>query len=148
MKVVAEWHPQEMPSLIVIRVARLLSRRVDEGLAELGLTSSQLPVLASLKGGLKMTQRELADCAGVAQPSMTQLLSRMERDDLIQRTTSPTDRRASLIVLTQHAEQKLEPGREELRRLDEHICSVLTEKECKSLITLLKKLVLHAEIEL
>lgn len=145
MKPVAEWRPHDMPSLIINRLARVLSKRADDELAAVGLTASQLPVLASLKDGVKLTQKELADLAAVAQPSMAQLLARMERDGLVQRTPSATDGRISLISLTPQASRRLEPGRTALRRVDDDVCSVLTEKEREMLTTVLRKLVRHAQ---
>ncbi|WP_430391659.1 MarR family winged helix-turn-helix transcriptional regulator [Dyella sp. 20L07] len=145
MKSPSDWRPHEMPSLIINRLARLLSKRADEELAAMGLTASQLPVLASLKEGAKLTQRELADLTAVAQPSMAQLLARMERDGLVQRTPSTTDGRISLISLTPRANRMLDPGRLALRRINDEICSVLTQDERDLLTTVLQKLVRHAD---
>lgn len=147
VKPVAEWRPYEMPSLLINRLTRLLSKQVDEQLSAVGLTGSQLPVLAALKEGANLTQRELADLAGVAQPSMAQLLARMERDGMIQRTPSASDGRVSTISLTSQAKRKLEPGRDVLRRIDDETCSVLTEKERQALVAMLQKLVRHVQGE-
>ena len=143
----AEWRPQEMPTLLVNRLSRLISKKTDEELGVVGLTASQLPVLASLKDGMKLTQKELAELTGVSQPSMAQLLARMERDELVQRTPSPSDGRISMVSLTATANMKLEPGRSALRRVDDNACSILTERERAMLATILLKLLRHAEGE-
>ncbi len=145
MKSSVDWRPYEMPTLLINRLARLMSKRTDEELGTVGLTASQLPVLASLKEDAKLTQKELAELTGVAQPSMAQLLARMERDQLIQRTPSTTDGRISMVSLTAQANRKLEPGRTALRRVDDDVCSILTEKERVMLATVLQKLVRHVE---
>lgn len=134
-----------MPSLLVNWLSRLMSKKVDQRLAAVGLTGSQLPVLVALKDGGARTQKELADFAGVAQPSMAQLLSRMERDGLIQRVPSSTDGRISMISLTPLASSRLGPGRAVLRALDNDLCSVLTSEERKSVTVILQKLIHHAE---
>lgn len=140
-----DWRPQEMPSLLVNWLSRLLSKKVDQQLAAVGLTGSQLPVLVALKDGGARTQKELADFAGVAQPSMAQLLSRMERDGLIQREPSTIDGRISMISLTSEASSRLGPGRAALRALDDDLCGALSDEERKLVTEILRKLIRHAE---
>lgn len=65
----AEWRPQEMPALIIGRIARMLARLDDEGLREIGISVAQLPVLVALKNGEMRTQKELAVIAGWSNPA-------------------------------------------------------------------------------
>ncbi|MFJ3048195.1 MarR family winged helix-turn-helix transcriptional regulator [Herbaspirillum chlorophenolicum] len=134
------WRPHEMPTLLINRLARALLKPTDERLREVGISSSQLPVLVALKDGGKRTQKELADLANVEQPSMAQLLARMERDKLIVREASSTDRRSSLIFLTDRARQLLEPGRAVLRGIDQDVCAALSKEEKEVLVSLLQRL--------
>lgn len=142
MNSASDWHPQKMPTLLINRIARIMSKQVDDELKVLGITASQLPVLVALKDGGQLTQKELAEAASVVQPSMAQLLSRMERDGLIKREPSPVDKRSSLISLTEHALGLLAPGRAILRRMDDETCSVLSESERETLVSLLYKIML------
>jgi len=135
-----EWKPRAMPTLLINRIARVLAKQVDEELKVLGITASQLPVMAALKNGEALSQKELANIACVEQPSMAQLLSRMERDGLIKREASSVDRRSSVISLTEPARTLLEPGRTILRSLDEEVCSVLSRDEREMLVKLLWKM--------
>jgi DNA-binding MarR family transcriptional regulator len=134
------WHPEAMPALAVNRIARMLLKLEDERLKPVGVTSSQLPVLVALKNGERRTQKELAQLAGVEQPSMAQLLARMERDNLVRREPSPDDGRSSLVLLTDHALSQLEPGRDVLRRIDAEACAGFSEDERTMLLTLLKRM--------
>lgn len=84
---------------------RTFIRLVDAQLRDLGFAMGQLPVLMSLKHGEALPQAELARLAKVEQPSMAQLLNRMERDGLVQRGPDPDDKRIRLISLTDHARQ-------------------------------------------
>ena len=97
-------------------------------------------MLAALKDGGALTQRELAEAAGVEQPSMAQLLARMERDGLVRRDPSPTDGRSSLVSLTPAAQRKLEPGRALLRQIDEEACAIFTPAEREALAGMLLRL--------
>lgn len=64
-------------------------RRETSGFQRLGLAIARVPVLYALKDGAHSTQTELAKMAHIEQPTMAQLLGRMERDGLIGRTANP-----------------------------------------------------------
>jgi DNA-binding MarR family transcriptional regulator len=65
------------------------------------------------EGPIRLTT--LAAKEGVSQPSMTQLIQRLERQDLVARLADPDDGRAALIGITQCG-QKLLDDRKRLRR--------------------------------
>jgi DNA-binding MarR family transcriptional regulator len=130
-----------MPTLQVERLGRLLAKRTDEALRVAGLRAAHLSVLAALKDGAGKTQKELAILTDVEQPSMAQLLARMERDGLVTRTASPDDRRSSIVRLSLEAMQRLEPGRDVLRRIDADACGSLSPEERDMLVKLLGKLI-------
>ena len=90
---------------------RAFARIVDAPLRELGFAISQLPVLVALKHRQALPQSELARIARVEQPSMAQLLNRMERDGLIDRIPDPNDKRSRLISLSAAASRQLPKGK-------------------------------------
>jgi MarR family transcriptional regulator, transcriptional regulator for hemolysin len=143
--VAGEWRPEKMPTLAINRIARSLLKLADERLKPFNVTSSQLPVLAALKNGEKLTQKELTRMAGVEQPSMAQLLARMERENLVRREPSPQDGRSSLFLLTDFALRQLGPGRKALRQIDADACSGLSEKDKAALLSLLARLAANVE---
>ncbi len=104
-----EWNPMQTPGHYISRIARAFARIGDARLRGLGIATAQLPVLTALKHGALLSQTELARWAKVEQPTMAQMLARMERDGLIRREPDPNDRRSSLIALTEQAHAKL-PG--------------------------------------
>lgn len=136
----APWRPESMATLAIARLARLLAKLSDGELQRVGITASQLPVLAALKNGERRTQWELARLAGVEQPSMAQLLGRMERDGLIRREPAPDDRRSTLISLTDTALQRLEPGRDVLRSVDDAACEGFQAGERELLLSLIARI--------
>ena len=78
------------PGHLINRIARVSSRWADERFQTLGFAVAQMPVLIALSNGNAMTQKELAERAEIEQPTMAQLLARMERDGLIRRSANPT----------------------------------------------------------
>ncbi|MEJ2860900.1 MarR family winged helix-turn-helix transcriptional regulator [Actinomycetospora flava] len=65
---------------------------------ELSLTTAS--TLATLDRGGPQRLSDLAVREGVTQPSMTALVTRLERDGLATRGDDPTDRRAVIVTLT------------------------------------------------
>ncbi|WP_329181675.1 MarR family winged helix-turn-helix transcriptional regulator [Streptomyces sp. NBC_01477] len=76
-----------------------------------GYSMTTLSVMARLEreGPARLTA--LAAAEGVAQPSMSQLVQRLEREDLATRVGDPADGRASLIALTDEGRALLADGR-------------------------------------
>ena len=141
----SNWNPMNTPGHYFSRIARGLARVGDVRLRELGLATAQLPVLTALKDGARLSQTELAQWAKVEQPTMAQLLARMERDGVIHREPDPRDRRSSLVSLTQEALAKLPAGRAVLERGNREATQGLTEDEVHLLIDLLSRVLANVE---
>ncbi len=80
--------------------ARLLRRLADRRLKPLGLSSGHLPVITELMHRSEMSQKELTAAAAIEQPTMAEMLLRMERDNIIKRRPDPDDKRSTLISLS------------------------------------------------
>jgi MarR family transcriptional regulator for hemolysin len=81
--------------------ARLWRLALDKRLKHLGIGQSGWITIAMIaKSGEPLSQRALADLVGVEGPSMVSMLDRLERDGLVVRAASPTDRRVKLVQLT------------------------------------------------
>jgi DNA-binding MarR family transcriptional regulator len=88
--------------------ARFLTDRAD-----LGASAAFVMNRVCREGPIRLTT--LATKEGVSQPSMTQLIQRLERQDLVTRLADPDDGRAALIGITDCG-QKLLDDRRRLRR--------------------------------
>ncbi|ACK50344.1 transcriptional regulator, MarR family [Methylocella silvestris BL2] len=141
-----DWDPTAHPGHYFSRIARSLARIGDARLGKLGLATAQLPVLTALKDGESRSQTELARWAKVEQPTMAQLLARMERDGMIQREPDPDDRRSSLVSLTKKAKSLLPAGRAILRRSNEEMTRGLSPDEVETLVSLLRRVLANIEV--
>lgn len=82
--------------------ARIWRLAIDKRLKHLGVGQAGWMTIAMVaKSAEPMSQRALADLVGVEGPSMVSMLDRLERDGLVTRTPSPTDRRVKLVHLTE-----------------------------------------------
>ncbi|TCV91179.1 DNA-binding MarR family transcriptional regulator [Luteibacter rhizovicinus] len=127
------------------RASRLLLRRGEPRLRALGISAAQLPVLGTLKDGLPRTQASLAALIQVEQPTMAQLLSRMERDGLVERTPDPADRRSSFVSLTPAAKALLPKAHKELVRGNAEALKGFTDEERDTLVSLLEKVIANLD---
>ncbi|MFB7719831.1 MarR family winged helix-turn-helix transcriptional regulator [Nocardia sp. NPDC056100] len=134
--------PITTPSLaqLINRAARAFARDADSALKPLGLRYAQVPVLALLHEGPELTQKELADAAGIEQPSMAQLLTRMDRDGLIRRTPHPRDARSQAISLTPGTDAQLTAATESLSALNDRAVTGFTAAEIDTLKQLLTRI--------
>jgi MarR family transcriptional regulator for hemolysin len=140
-----KWKPMETPGHYFSRIARGLGRVGDARLRELGFATANLPVLSALKDGNRMSQIELARWAKVEQPSMAQLIGRMERDAMVRREPDLTDRRSSMISLTGKALAKLPEVREILLQGNKEAMQGLTPQEIETLLGLLRRVLANVE---
>ena len=89
-------------SAAVHNTARGWRLLIDKQLKHLGIGQAgwmTIAMVAKCTGPL--SQRALADLVGVEGPSMVSMLDRLEREGLVTRAPSPTDRRVKLVHLTE-----------------------------------------------
>jgi DNA-binding MarR family transcriptional regulator len=127
------------PMRLLGAIYRSFVRVVDAPLRELGLAIGQLPVLMALKRDGAMAQSRLVRLAGIEQSSMAQLLSRMERDGLIERSPDPDDGRSRLVRLTEAAARRMPRGRAAMAQASDRALAGFSEKERTQLRAYLRR---------
>lgn len=135
-----DWDLFENPAPLINMASRSLARLGERRVKALGFNIGQLPVLYLLRNGAQMSQKELAKFAKIEQPSMAQMLARMERDGLIRRTPDPADGRSSLVSLTEAAIAKLPAARDALDEGQEAVLAGFTDDEVQMLLQLMRRL--------
>ena len=128
--------PQGAPTgLKLATTSKAVSAAFNAALSAEGGSVPVWLILSSLKQGLWSTQLDLARSLGIEGPTLTRHLDNLERNGLVSRRRSETDRRAFRVELTDAGEaaydrllgaviafnQRLSSGlsRDDLRRLDE-----------------------------
>lgn len=129
------------PGHLISLAARGFARLSESRLKPLGFGVGQLPVLVALQNGNASTQRDLARFAKVEQPPMAQMLARMERDGLIERTRDPADGRSSRIVLTKAAQERMPEAITTLFQGNREAMIGFTHAEATQLVDLLTRLI-------
>lgn len=116
------WHEVEamMAATSITRAHQILLGRIDAALAPLGLNFSRFEVLALLGftrvGELPMGK--IGDRLQVHPASVTNTISRLERDGLVTRVAHPTDGRTTLARLTPRGRRLADDGAERLADIE------------------------------
>lgn len=96
-------------SYLLVRVAKAHRGLVAEGLAELGLHTGQELVLVQLWDEDGLRHSDLAQRIGVAPPTVTKVLTGMERAGLLTREADSQDARASRVWLSERGRSLRDP---------------------------------------
>ena len=127
-------------TLNILRTSDQLQNRLGRLFREYGLTSSQYNVLRILRGeGKPMPSLEIASRTIQVVPAITGLIDRLEKQDLVKRERSETDRRVVYVEITPKAVSLLKKIDRPIHKLHEDLLSHLTKKETLEIIRLMEK---------
>src|SRR2546423_6009400 len=92
---------------VLLRVGRELRREARE----VGVSPEQVSLLVAIKYAPGIGVRELAARERVSPPALSNHVDRLERDGLVSRTPSASDRRRGGLTLTEEGQRVLRRGR-------------------------------------
>ena len=124
--------------------ASCLRKKAGHFLNQFGLTDVQFNLMMLLRhqsnsdGGL--SQAQLSSMMLVNRANITALIDRMEKSDLVERTSMPMDRRYNIIKLTERGKKILLEIEPLYAQEVDRIMDVLVESEQKRLISMLEKI--------
>jgi MarR family transcriptional regulator for hemolysin len=133
------------PGHLISLAARGFVRLSEARLKPMGFGVGYLPALVALKCGRAASQRDLARFARIEQPSMAQMMVRMERDGLIRREPDPADGRSSRIALTDTALARLPDACAALFQGNREALEGFSDEESAQLIALLDRLIANLD---
>lgn len=139
---------QVMQFLTFLHVATELSNGLDRYLGSHGLLQGRWWVLILLmrEDDGCSSPSKLAEKAGVSRATMTGLIDGLQRDKLVSRMVSKTDRRQTLVKLTAEGQARLDEVMPDYYRRLRQLMSVLTREEGDTLMTILMKLSRQARV--
>jgi len=122
---------------------RVLDTLDAELQSERGLSLSRYDVLVQLFSAPdhRLRMNQLASRILLSKSGLTRLIDRMEAEGLVERASSPTDRRGSFAVLTPRGEQVFrEAAPIHLDGIHKHFASHLTATEAKAMAKAFEKI--------
>jgi MarR family transcriptional regulator for hemolysin len=130
----------------IMRFARRWRAIANEHLSRIGQTQARWEALywiAVSQGGA--TQRELAECVGIEEPTLVRMLHRLEQEGLVERRASQADRRTKTIVLTKAAEPHMKAMSGVIDQLRIDVLRNLREEEIKAAVDVLDRMLERLE---
>jgi DNA-binding MarR family transcriptional regulator len=129
------------PLFAVLHAASALEARVEEQLAEVGLSLPKLAALHQLsQAGDSLPLGQLAERLACVKSNVTQLVDRLEADGLVVRAADPNDRRSRLAVITESGKSAYDRGIHIQQRAEREIFGALSQEESSALRELLEKI--------
>lgn len=122
-------------------MARLFAAGLQKRIQPLGLAPAQFMVLLELWDGDGKTQADLVAALDVEQATMANTLARMERDGLIDRRISDTDKRARNVFLTDHAKGLQAEAMVQAKAENQLAVSGLSEDEQQQFLALMRTVI-------
>lgn len=113
----------------LFEVSLVVADHAERGLADRGLTRPRAQVLWQLAEPPPMTQRELSERLGVSPRNVTGLIDGLEGSGHVRRASHPTDRRATLLELTDLGARVVTELRRDHRELAEQVFGGLAPRE-------------------
>ncbi|WP_392481034.1 MarR family winged helix-turn-helix transcriptional regulator [Nostoc sp. C110] len=156
--ILAQWQ-RERPDLDVSpmgvigrmgRVAKHFEHAIQETFSQFGLNLGEFDVLATLRRSgapYQLSPTALFNTLMVSSGTMTHRVDQLEQAGLVQRIPDPSDRRGTLITLTEKGFNLIEKAVEAHVANEHRILSVLQPSERELLIVLLRKLLVSFEGE-
>ena len=92
----------------LVRAYQAFENYTDENVRQLGLTSPQFDVIATLGNTAGMTMNTLAEKTLVTKGTLTGIVDRLEKKGFVRREVPEGDRRCFVVVLTPEGEQLFE----------------------------------------
>jgi MarR family transcriptional regulator, lower aerobic nicotinate degradation pathway regulator len=132
---------QALPGHLIRRLQQIAVGLFLEETAEHELTPVQFAALSAVSAAPSIDQRTLARRIGFDTSTIGGVIDRLERRGLMQRQTSPTDRRVRLLCVTDSGEKLLRDVQPLMLRAQERILGPLTPADREHFMRLLQQLV-------
>jgi DNA-binding MarR family transcriptional regulator len=116
------------PSLVLAlqRAAHQVLTAFEDAARTMGLSPSEMNVLANLLEDREFTAAELAGASGLRPSTLTGVLDRLEAAALVLRSPHPQDRRAVVVKLTPSGRNKADQVHDAVSTYEGRIHTVLT----------------------
>jgi DNA-binding MarR family transcriptional regulator len=125
----------------VIHVAGMIQDRLEAALAPSGLSLAKLGALRHLaEANEPLPLGQLAERIACVKSNVTQLVDRLEADQLVRRVPDPSDRRSVRAEITDDGRTRYEAGLQALETAENEVISELAFEDREELHRLLDRL--------
>lgn len=114
---------------IFLEILKLYHYKMHKLLEEINLYPGQPPLLFALNKEDGSSQKELAEKLSVRPSTMTVMIKRMEKGNLVERKQDLVDQRISRVYITEAGKEICEESKKVMRRTEEEMFGNLTVEE-------------------
>jgi DNA-binding MarR family transcriptional regulator len=122
------------------RIQRVFNTRLSRQKGAVKLSGPRLRLLMAVEEVGRLRMGNLAEDLGITARTVTTLVDALEREGLLARLPDPTDRRATLLELTDTARTQFEQVRRLQMDLGEELLAPLDREQRRQLLDLLSRL--------
>lgn len=122
------------------RVMRKVHRYYESSFSQYGITPAQFYVLSAVWENDGVKFKDLAKSLEMDGSTLTSILDRLERQDLLERRDDPEDRRSLLVFLTEKAKQSIAEITCLAEKLNQEIKERFSDEEFATFERVLEKL--------
>lgn len=131
--------------VVLTRAIQSVKKKVEEDIKGMGLNPTEFAVLELVYNKGEQPIQKIGEKVLIASSSITYVVDKLEKKELLKRRPSPEDRRSTYAVITEKGKQFMDEVFPKHREAINTICGGLNQDEKQSLIEQLKKLGYHAE---
>ncbi|MFK3939896.1 MarR family winged helix-turn-helix transcriptional regulator [Alkalihalobacillus sp. NPDC078783] len=131
--------------VVLTRAIQSVKKKVEEDIKRMGLNPTEFAVLELVYNKGDQPIQKIGEKVLIASSSITYVVDKLEKKQLLKRRPSPEDRRSTYAVITNEGKQFMDEVFPKHREAINNICGGLNKDEKQSLIEQLKKLGYHAE---
>ncbi|MDD3322799.1 MAG: MarR family transcriptional regulator [Paludibacter sp.] len=140
-------HNDELFNILVGKISTAINRTFLRAFANEGIdiTTEQWSVLTCLWRKDGVTQQDLCNLTLKDKPSMTRLIDKLERSNLVTRISSLSDRRINMIQLTEGGKSLEQKATNLVQSIAEKTLSNITTEELDTSRNVLKKIMINLQ---
>ena len=128
------------PFKILMQTSKNIQDQIKVEISKSDLNITEFSVLETLYHKGQQTIHQIGNSILISSGSMTYVIDKLEKKDLLKRTDCPNDRRAIFIVLTPKGEDLMDKIMPEYQEFINHMFDSLNTEEAGMLVNLLQKI--------
>jgi MarR family transcriptional regulator, 2-MHQ and catechol-resistance regulon repressor len=128
------------PFKILMQTSKNIQDQIKVEINKSDLNITEFSVLETLYHKGQQTIHQIGNSILISSGSMTYVIDKLEKKDLLKRTDCPNDRRAIFIILTPKGEDLMDKIMPEYQEFINHMFDSLNTEEAGMLIKLLQKI--------
>lgn len=133
-------------SYLLIKASKQLRNKLDKTLKKYDITAAQFSVLKQIQlAELPITAAEIAQCLGSDRPTISGIINRLEKKDIVFKVDNPEDKRSYYLQIRSESMMLVDQITTMSDQLTEEIFSVYSTEEYTQLVRMINLLVERTE---